>query len=716
MNGLKNTDYLRFLFHRAKTDLTRYELSNSNRELINNLFNRLSYSENLLKDLYILSQIRELHNIGRYFIFILKKIEDNVINFDNFSSNIDTDSRFIEKELLSFFSNPVIKSGSGFDFSKKLNINEEEKADNSGSFSEEAEENYSDQENLADAEEEDFTESEDEEEIEEFKQNYLELIKSVETDGEIVFELPILPGSVIPEQYSDNNDESKAETDTEKSITEDNTAGNGEFDFESGISAEINTEISDGSDSINETSAVTDKEVVNEADAFALPGEEVTEDETDKEFTIKPEEKKAESEITARPAEIRNIVTDFSESSFKIKKVIKSDNEGSGEEKSDNEASEEMETKVSGKRKIADSPEGEEKSGIKVNGSVEEIKSQEENKETNTIKLSQDIQEELNLFEEGKISAEEEETQEADTEELTEEEQEPTNAEFAEYENIIKRKNDELDKEFDIMIYLVNAQPGDEGERYSIIKNIIDTSAYLETVSRKMSLEIISNIYQTFTLSFDKISDGKYDISESTLNLFKKSLTLVISLIRGDDYFGFKDILKSVENIRNSLIEEKQKREIYLKQQKEKQEIDNQINQRFPEESQKAKIAVLKQLIRETETKFKSLEKITGEFQIYEALRSLSGCLTNLKEIVKVSKELNIKKMGQLSESGYIFIKFLQNYRINPVTNEINEILGYLIYNLKSIIMNRHVEDADEFISYLNDPVKIFSKKGKKKS
>ena len=49
MNGLKNTDYLRFLFHRAKTDLTRYELSNSNRELINNLFNRLSYSENLLK-------------------------------------------------------------------------------------------------------------------------------------------------------------------------------------------------------------------------------------------------------------------------------------------------------------------------------------------------------------------------------------------------------------------------------------------------------------------------------------------------------------------------------------------------------------------------------------------------------------------------------------------------------------------------------------------
>ena len=101
----------------------------------------------------------------------------------------------------------------------KLNINEEEKADNSGSFSEEAEENYSDQENLADAEEEDFTESEDEEEIEEFKQNYLELIKSVETDGEIVFELPILPWfPVIRNRIQTIMMKSKAETDTEKAL------------------------------------------------------------------------------------------------------------------------------------------------------------------------------------------------------------------------------------------------------------------------------------------------------------------------------------------------------------------------------------------------------------------------------------------------------------------------------------------------------------------
>ena len=71
--------------------------------------------------------------------------------------------------------------------------------------------------------------------------------------------------------------------------------------------------------------------------------------------------------------------------------------------------------------------------------------------------------------------------------------------------------------------------------------------------------------------------------------------------------------------------------------------------------------------------------------------------------------------MGQLSEASYIFLKFLQNYRINPATDESKEIFGYIIHNMKSIIMNKTVEDLDLFISYLNDPVKIFSKKNKKK-
>ena len=61
-------------------------------------------------------------------------------------------------------------------------------------------------------------------------------------------------------------------------------------------------------------------------------------------------------------------------------------------------------------------------------------------------------------------------------------------------------------------------------------------------------------------------------------------------------------------------------------------------------------------------------------------------------------------------------MKFLQNYRINPVTIETAEIFGYIIYNLKALVVEKPVEDIDLFISYLNDPVKIYSKSDKKKT
>ncbi|MBK8982542.1 MAG: hypothetical protein IPM38_09555 [Ignavibacteria bacterium] len=54
-----------------------------------------------------------------------------------------------------------------------------------------------------------------------------------------------------------------------------------------------------------------------------------------------------------------------------------------------------------------------------------------------------------------------------------------------------------------------------------------------------MSLEIISNIYQAIGL-FLKKANGKYDITESTLNLYKLGLTLVSNLIKGEDYLAIR--------------------------------------------------------------------------------------------------------------------------------------------------------------------------------
>ncbi len=638
MNEFKKTEYLKFLFLRAKSDLNGYELRSSQKELINNLFGRLSTSENLLKDLFILSQIKDLHNIGKYLIFIVKKIEDEVINFDNFIQNLNSDSEYIETELLNYFSNPKIKTV----ISNKDEIKEDISVSETAEIHKNTEDDETDDKNELIFDTETGIETEDEEEISQFKKNYLELIQTGESDEEIVYELP---------KNSDSSNNSEIITD-EETLSEDKTE----------INAEKTQEENSGDN------------IKKEESAFELPVE----------ANIKTELKEEVSQLNYEN-DTASVQPDEMEGTFRIKKIIRSAGTGSDS------------------KEIRENIGGSSDDNIKTEPAVTDNE--------NRIALSKDIQDELNLFaDEPEPEITEEEFPEND---LAAEEQ--ANTEFISFEHEIKKKNDELDKEFDIMIYLVTAKPGDEEERNSIIKNIIDSSVYLENISREMSLEIISNIYQTITLSFEKISDGKYDISESTLNLFKKGLLLVVSLIKGDDYFGYKDILKSIENIRNSLIEEKVKTELYRKNQREKQEIENQINKRFPDDSQKEKILMIRNLISETEKNLNSLEKISGEYRIYEALRSLTGNLNNLKDLVKLSKELDMKKMVQISEASYIFIKFLQNYRIDPLTDDIRDIFRYIVYNMKSSVINRHVDDFEVFISYLNDPVKIFSKTGKKK-
>lgn len=754
MNEFKKYDYFRFLFRRANKDLLQYDISYSDLELINNLFTKLSTSENLLKDLYILSHVKEMKNISKYFIFILKKIEDNVINFENFTQNLSSDSIFIERELLNYFSNPELKKQTiernyeeetekddnfeKFETFQKNNEEIEKEPDylNSGEKIYKSPEKTENQESDTDVEE-------DDEEIKEFRKNYLELIQTGEMDEENVFELPKMDSEILENTETEFISETK---ETESA-----------FDLPSGESLFDNL---DNDESYEKENNKIEDIGISESSEEKIPSESIPEENITDENIVLKENKKSKTESEKEDEQILFKFDDI-ESSFIIKKKFTAENflTGGDDQNSENEQKVESDQNIeenTSKDKSDIIPDINQTESIAediiIKGKDEiEPKGQEiSDDKKDSIKLSADIQEELNLFEKDPEKYEEEfeeqlekenpaevnkETSEETSEEIPgtaleklpaeseeesfefeETETEPANSVFMEYEDEVNFKNNELDKELDIMIYLVNANITDEEQRSANIQSIIDKSSYLENISREMSLEIISNIYQTITISFEKISDGKYDLSEGTLNLFKKGLSLVNSLIKGDDYFGYKSILKSIENIRNSLIEEKEKRKLYEKQKKEKEEIEKQINQRFPDSEQKAKVKILKQLIKDTEQNLNSLEKITGEYQMYEALRSLSANLNNLKEIVKLAKDLDMKKMGLLSEASYIFIKFLQNYRINPVSAETKEIFSYIIYNMKSIILNKPVEDIDVFISYLNDPVKIFSKKEKKKS
>lgn len=598
-----NKDYLRYLFHRTQLNLTRYQISEKDTELIRMIFDKFNHSENPAAALYIFFNIKEFRNLSKYLIYILKKIEDNLINFENLLQNLHTDSECLEREILNYLSNPVRKS------MPEIKFTEEQ---------EELRKEYKITDRETDSgvkEEAQVSDNLPEEEETEFTKNYLELIQSDEKDEEIVYELP---------------------------------------------------------DSRNEKTA---GDISNET-AFDLP---------EKIMGIEDESETPEVNISAGIG--------FSEQEEE-KQITIEYNDDRAEENVSEEQTEGIQSSLGTQEDVSDETDY---------ASVTDNKANEEER----IQISEEIQEELNLFRDNEEIMEDEDEEPAVSQ--------PANELFIEYENEIKEKNIYLEKEFNKMIEMVNSKTENDEDRSGTIGSIIETSTHLENISRNLSLEIISNIYQTITLSFEKISDLKYDISESTLNLFKKGLTLVLSLIKGDDYYGYKDILKSIENIRNTLIEEKQKRETYLKRLQDKIDIENKLNRKYPDNFQKEKISALKNIIKDTESNFKSLENISGEYQIYEALRSLSSSLNNFKEIVKISKELNMKKLVQMAESGYIFVKFLQNYRINPVTIETKEIFGYIIYNLKSLVIGKQVDDTDLFISYLNDPVKIFSKTAKKK-
>lgn len=659
-------DYLTFIFKRTVNDLWRQNVRQEHISAIRKITERLLSSENLLKDLYILNHIKGFGDTGKYLIYILKKLEDDVITFDNLTQNANDDTEFLGKELMKYISdmsNEITQSNANLSF--KLDYAAEESEKTEETIDVEAELKKIDENGAAEG-----SEGEEDEELVKFRQNYMELLRTEEEEDNAAFELPeerVEIGDVmgvLPELNSGMSAPEPADPEYDIPNSPELTQH-----AETGISADLSTDDTD------------EKQIKPQPEQLNITPADSAETVSSAATSGQPEYNSGDTAHTNPFSQSPHSDLNYNESedSFTIKKTFP------GKQENENNEIPYLHTD----------------------------KSTDSNEE---YKLNEDIQNELNNYErelkeklldssihhsvESGINADEDENLSPD---------QITNEEFINFETEVKSLNGKLNSEFDSLIYIVSAKIDNEEERANIISNITNISADLEYASKEMSLEIISNIYQAIRLSFEKIANGKYDITESTLNLYKLGLTLVSNLIKGEDYFGYKNILKSIENIRKGLIEENLMREEYLKNREIKKQLAERINEKFSDELQKEKLTSLKKLIKETDENFKNLFKIEGEFRIYEALRSLTSALTNLKETVLTAKELKLDKLVQLAEAGYVFLKFIQSYRINPVSDETEKIYRYIIYNMKAIIIDKEVEDLDVFISYLNDPVKIFS-------
>lgn len=345
---------------------------------------------------------------------------------------------------------------------------------------------------------------------------------------------------------------------------------------------------------------------------------------------------------------------------------------------------------------------------------IEEGKEYEEKVIEDNRELEETVEENKGeiIFTEAKSQTEEKEKEEKEPKE-TEKDSETADVENSVY---MKYETELLSSNVLLRTNLVELGGLDrEVENYTdkqniLIKEIVDSSFYLAEYSGKMSFEIITSIYALMNSTFSIY--GK-TVGSEIVALFLDSINLVESLIKGEDFAGYDNVMKSLDVLKRTLIDARRE-ESKIESKIETEELeDSQLPERELDTNERQKMALIKQNIIEIENVFKSIEDIKGKYQAYEALRRLSHTFTHLKELVNVANSLEIRKLAQLAEASYIFVKFVQNYRMDPFENEIAEVFKYIIYNFKLIFLDKPTKDIDLLISYLNDPVKIFEKKEK---
>ena len=616
------------------------------------LLSILKNSDNPLKDIYTISRIKNFKSLGNYLLFVLKKTETGEVRFDNLLENLILDKDFILTELLNRFD---IDRSPESALIEKPKIEEPAEEEITGEIRRIlAESRFKVEEIDNELVTEEFIESEVKEDNDLIvRGNYLELLQPEGGfEEESVFSLPTNKAK----QEEDNTDD------------------------------------------------------LIENDVFSLPGDKIAEETTYEESIKEPvnteelEEVKLNEPVNKETEELTETVEEIQENISEA--LIKTPEAGQEEE----ELTEEL---------IPEEEEAEIPNEIIPEEADEEVVEETKEEITKEVKeevVEEDVEEDVkeDVKEVVEEVREEIREEEKETEEISEEAGtiEVENSFYMQYETELFSRNEWLNACFDEIKGLTSSQDNFEERREALIKEITDNSAYMEEYSQKMSFEVITGIYNVMNMTFS--SYGK-TVGTEILGLFKNSISLVESLIKGEDFAGFDNIIKSLEMLKNTLIDSrKEDLKAETAAEKETDELEAYMITKQYDKSDRQKLSQIKQNILDIETVFKSLEDIKGKFQAYEALRRLSHTFAHLKELVSVANTLEMRKLSQLAEASYIFIKFIQNYRMNPFESDITEVFKYIIYNFKLIFLDKPTKDIDLLISYLNDPVKIFEKKEKK--
>lgn len=676
-------EYLRFIISGIEAETLQYR-GDADFEKKLRLMRSLKYSDNLLKDIFFISKIKKSELLAAYLLFVLKKIDEDRITFENLVENYEADKENIKKELLAnvkiekpeITEEPVKASRPmSREFTESLQQNETLQSEFL-SGQEQEEEIPKTSEKIVDETAGGTHYDKEEEENQVANISGLQLVshdedESTEKDREVFN----LPGSETAEENLSAIKEEKISESKNITIDENNFSD------------------------VFESAEKSNDEQAEETGISGLQN-------TDEHQAEEPQPVKENKESTHAKLQLKD----------KLKKLFKKPDKQKSEEPAETETTvfikkpveeiiEEKQEEVKEEIPVADEEyniEAEPKKEIDITNEKEEQGTAEYTETTEDIK--HDAAElkriQINPITEQYDNAQEKINREAETQKV----KDPEEVRFDEYVSDVKKTNE-----------IIRSELNSLSEQYdkNSFNTIIKYSSYLKENSDEMSFEIITEIYYTIFIYFeyilksDEIPEGYGD----DVQLMIRSLSFTETFLEGNDFDGSEKLIKNIEAIKNRILSIKAERERLERLEKEKAELEKQLGEKFSDEEQRKKLLTLKSNILEIEAIFKSIDSIRGEFQTYEAFRILSQTYSLFKSIVTQANTLEIDKMASLAESSYIFLKYIQNYRMNPFSEEIKEVLKYIIVNFKLLFLGKPTKDLDVFISYLNNPEKIFTQK-----
>ena len=286
------------------------------------------------------------------------------------------------------------------------------------------------------------------------------------------------------------------------------------------------------------------------------------------------------------------------------------------------------------------------------------------------------------------------------------------NSEFLLYEKHLFENNKLIMGLLDDLILIHESKDPDLEMRDAILLEIFPVIENLKSESEKMSFEIISGVYESFMFCLN-IKFKDLVVSKENIDVFKLSIVGVENLVRGDELNDFDKTIKDLENIQGELNKLLADREDFEKKKYDFGEEESNLIKEFKDSSEYDAYIILRNKITELEDTFSVIAGMKDKTYPFESLRKLSVTFALFREIVNIARILEMNKVAYLAEAGYVFVKFVQNYRIDPFKDEVTEVFKYLIYSFKLIYLDKPVKDFDTFVSFLNDPVKIFYQKNK---